>query len=200
MKQPESYIVHGQEHKVCKLVRSLYGLKQAPKQWHEKFDSVILSYDFKISESDNCLYYKLEKDKYIIFCLYVDDILILAHELETINQIKEFLFQKFDMKDLGEADVILGMKIIRSSNSIKLSQSHYTNIVLDKFGYSNCTPVSTPYDSTVALVKNNGQPINQEKYAQIIGSLMYLTTRTRPDISYAISRLSRYTNNPSTSH
>ncbi|BBH07178.1 transposable element gene [Prunus dulcis] len=46
MEQPEGFIVKGQEHKVCKLVKSLYGLKQAPKQWHEKFDKHHISHDF----------------------------------------------------------------------------------------------------------------------------------------------------------
>ena len=43
MEQPEGFVLPRNEKKVCKLVKSLYGLKQAPKQWHEKFDSVILS-------------------------------------------------------------------------------------------------------------------------------------------------------------
>ena len=45
----------GQEKKVCKLVKLLYGLKQAPKQWHEKFDNVMMSHDFKINECDKCV-------------------------------------------------------------------------------------------------------------------------------------------------
>ena len=56
MEQPEGFIVKGQEHKVCKLVKYLYGLKQAPKQWHEKFDKVVLEYGFRINESEKCLY------------------------------------------------------------------------------------------------------------------------------------------------
>ena len=58
MEQPEGFKVKGQEHKVYKLVKSLYGLKQAPKQWHEKFDKIILDYGFMINEHDKCLYYK----------------------------------------------------------------------------------------------------------------------------------------------
>ena len=58
MEQPEGFIVPGQEKKVCRLVKSLYGLKQAPKQWHEKFDSVMMTNGFKINECDKCVYVK----------------------------------------------------------------------------------------------------------------------------------------------
>ncbi|KAA0037118.1 putative glutathione S-transferase [Cucumis melo var. makuwa] len=61
MEQPEGFIVHGQESKVCKLDKSLYGLKQAPKQWHEKFDNLLMSKGFKVNESDKCIYYKIEE-------------------------------------------------------------------------------------------------------------------------------------------
>ncbi|GJZ63797.1 retrovirus-related pol polyprotein from transposon TNT 1-94, partial [Tanacetum coccineum] len=75
MQQPEGFVVKGQEHKVCKLVKSLYGLKQAPKQWHEKFDNTLLSNDFQINECDKCVYVKQYKNAFVIICLYVDDIL-----------------------------------------------------------------------------------------------------------------------------
>ena len=56
MKQPEGFVLKGQEQKVCKLVKSLYGLKQAPKQWHQKFDETILSFGFKLNQVDKCVY------------------------------------------------------------------------------------------------------------------------------------------------
>ena len=55
------------------------------------------------------------------------------------------------MKDLGNADLILGMKIVRTFNSIHLSQSHYTQKLLDKFGYSDYSSISTPYDPSDVL-------------------------------------------------
>ena len=58
MKQPKGFSAPGQERKACKLAKSLYGLKQAPKQWHEKFDNVMMSHDFKINECDKCVYVK----------------------------------------------------------------------------------------------------------------------------------------------
>ena len=78
MEQPEGFVMKGQENKVCKLIKSLYGLKQAPKQWHEKFDSVLLSNGFKIHQSDKCVYSKFSNNKGVIICLYVDDILIFV--------------------------------------------------------------------------------------------------------------------------
>ena len=62
------------------------------------------------------------------------------------------------------------------------------------------SPMSTPYDSKVRLVKNCGDSVSQNKYAQIIGNLMFLTNCTRPNIAYAVGRLSRYTHNPSIEH
>ena len=97
------------------------------------------------------------------------------------------------MKDLGEAEVILRIKIIRTPNEIKLSQEHYVKKILRKFEHFDCKPVSTPYDPSSQLKKNREHSVAQIKHAQIIGSLMYLTNYTRLDIAYVVSRLSRYT-------
>ena len=95
------------------------------------------------------------------------------------------------MKDLGEANVILGMKLIKSSKGITLSLSHSIKKMIKKFGYSNQKPISIPYDPSIHLKKNLGEPIDQLRFFQIIGSLLYVTNRTRPDIAYTIGRLSR---------
>ncbi|GJT62681.1 zinc finger, CCHC-type containing protein [Tanacetum coccineum] len=93
MKQPEGFVMPGNEHKVCKLVKSLYGLKQAPKQWHQKFD-------------------------------------------------EKFLSSRFSMKDIGEADIILGIEIKRENKGIVITQSHYIEKILKKFNHEDCSPVS----------------------------------------------------------
>ncbi|GJU82093.1 retrovirus-related pol polyprotein from transposon TNT 1-94 [Tanacetum coccineum] len=144
MNQPEGFTAPGQEGKVCRLVKSLYGLKQAPKQWHQKFDNTMLESGFKINECDKCVYVKDTSSGYVILCLYVDDMLIVGSNDKMIRSTKDMLKSKFDMKDMGLADVILGIKIIRTQNGLVLS--------------------------------------------------------TRPDLAYAISRLSRYTSNPSYAH
>ena len=103
MLQPEGFVMPGQEHKVCKLIKSLYGLKQAPKQWHDKFDNVIISNGFQVNEADKCVYYKFSHERGVIICIYVDDMLIFCSDHAIVLETKEFLSSCFNMKDLGMA-------------------------------------------------------------------------------------------------
>ncbi|GKA14699.1 zinc finger, CCHC-type containing protein [Tanacetum coccineum] len=145
------------ENKVCKLIKSLYGLKQAPKQWNQKFDEVVLSNGYLLNQSDKCVYSKYgETGKGVIICLYIDDMLIFGIDQVQIDLTKEFLSFKFSMKDMGDADVILGIRIKHKSNRISISQSHYIEKVLKKFNYFDYTPVSTPMDTSEKLMPNNG--------------------------------------------
>ena len=105
MEQPKGFIVPGQERKVFRLVKSLYGLNQAPKQWHEKFDSVMMTNGFKINECYKCVYVKNTEHGSVIICLYVDDILIMGSNNEVIKTTNKMLNNKFNIKDLGVADV-----------------------------------------------------------------------------------------------
>ena len=173
MDQPEGFVVPGQEHKVCKLENSLYGLKQAPKQWHDKFDSLIISHGFRINESDKCVYYKFIDNICTIICLYVDDLLIFGSHIDAVNKVINLFRQNFDMKDLGEADLILETKITRTNDGIALDQSHYIEKLLRKYNYFDCKPVCSPYDPSVKLFKNTGESIRQTEYASIISSLRY---------------------------
>ncbi|GMI86655.1 cysteine-rich RLK (RECEPTOR-like protein kinase) 8 [Hibiscus trionum] len=104
------------------------------------------------------------------------------------------------MKDMGEASVILGVKIIRKENRIMLSHEHYVEKLLKRFGYFDVSPVSTSYDANTQLKKNRGDLVAQSEYAQIIGSLMHLMNFSRPDIAYDVGRLSKYTHSPNNDH
>ena len=66
-------------------------------------------------------------------CLYVDDILIIGNNYEMIQSTKKVLTIKFDMKDLGVADVILGIKISITSEGNILSQAHYIEKIIEKY-------------------------------------------------------------------
>ncbi|GJX10752.1 hypothetical protein Tco_0200611 [Tanacetum coccineum] len=104
------------------------------------------------------------------------------------------------MMDMGEADVILGIRIKHKSNMIAISQSYYIKKVLKKFSYFECTPVTIHIDTSEKLMPNNGQVVSQLEYSRVIGCLMYAMTCTRPDIAFVMGKLSRYTSNPSTQH
>ncbi|KAJ9556796.1 LOW QUALITY PROTEIN: hypothetical protein OSB04_011410 [Centaurea solstitialis] len=159
MEQPEGFVAKGKENKVCKLVKSLYGLKQAPKQLHQKFDQAMLESGFKISERDKCVYMKDTAHGYVILCLYVDDMLIIDSDDKMIKSTKDMLKSKFDMKDMGLADVILGIKITRTQNGLVLSQTHYVDKILEKFNQGDTSIARTPIDTSQHLSKNRGDSV-----------------------------------------
>nr|GEZ19060.1 zinc finger, CCHC-type [Tanacetum cinerariifolium] len=201
MNQPQDFIMPGNENNMCKLIKSIYGLKHAPEQWHQKFDEVVLSNGYLLKQADECVYSKSDEfGKGVIICLYVDDMLIFGTDQVQVDMTKEFLLSRFSMKDMEEADVILGIRIKHESNGIAISQSHYIKNVLKKFNYFDCTPVSTPMDTCEKRVPNNGQAVSQLEYSKVIGCLMYAMTCIRPDIAFAVGKLSKYTSNPGTQH
>ena len=160
----------------------------------------MMSHDFKINECDKCVYIKNMKNSCVLVCLYVDDMLIMATSKDAINSTKKMLNSSFDMKDLGQADVILGIQIKRTVEGYILTQSNYIEKILKRFNQYDCKPVVTPFDANCKLEKNTGDAICQLEYSQVIGSLMYLMNSTRPNIAYSISKLSRYTRSPGRDH
>ncbi|GKB15914.1 zinc finger, CCHC-type containing protein [Tanacetum coccineum] len=135
----------------------------------------------------------------VINCLYVGDMLIFGTVQAQVDLIKEFLSSRFSMKDIREADVILGIRIKHESNGIAISQSHYIEKVLKKFNYFDCTLVSTPIDTSEKLMPNNGKVVSQLEYSRVIGCLMYDMTCTRLDIAFVVGKLNSlsYTRYPS---
>ena len=97
---------------------------------------------------------------YVIICLYVDDMLIIGSNIEIIKTTKKMLNSEFDMKDMGVADVILGIKIFKTSEGYTLSQSHYVEKILSKFGKHDDRPAMAPIDPNLHLVKNTGKGVS----------------------------------------
>ena len=151
--------------KACNILsmgaKILYGLKQAPKQWHEKFDSVMMTNGFKINECDKCVYVKNTERGSIIIYLYVDYMLIMGSNNEVIKTTKKMFNNKFNVVDLGVADVMLRIKISKTSYGLILSQSHYIEKILKKFKQDGSSPTRTPVDVNLHLSKNYGKRISQ---------------------------------------
>ena len=120
----------------------------------------MMSHGFKINECDKCVYVKKVEHGYVIVCLYVDNMLIVSSDDKMITSTKNMLNSRFDMKDMRLTDVILGIKFIRTSNGLILSQSHYVDNILGKFNKDNSGITRTPIDVTLHLSKNKGESVS----------------------------------------
>ena len=209
MEQPVGFVLDGQEDKVCRLLKSVYGLKQSSRQWYLRFHHEVISYGFVMIEEDHCVYIKRSQEVFIIMSLYVDDILLAGNSKEYLMTIKEWFSSRFDMKDLGEANYILEVKIQRdrSRRVLALSQEPYIKKVLERFRMVDCKPMDTPIakGETLSLkmcpkTREEQKDMERVPYASAVCSLMYAMLCTRPDICFAIGLVSRYQSNPGRGH
>lgn len=192
LKPPEGMNI--QDGYVLKLKKSLYGLKKSPKYWYEKFNETIISYGFKRSDNDYCLFTKGN----IYLLLYVDDLLILSDNLKDVESVKNFLKTKFRMKDMGNDNLMyLGISIKKHSEGISIDQSKYLQSVLKKFNMENCKGCDTPMDINFRFDENETVDMTYEhKCRSLIGSLMYATVGSRPDLAASVYYLSRFQSKP----
>jgi histone deacetylase 1/2 len=201
MKQPDGFISPGNEDLVCKLNRSLYGLKQSPRCWNLVLDEFLKSLGFSPSSADQCVYTRDVNGVKTILAVYVDDIVILSDSEQSIQEIKKSLCAKFKMKDLEHVHFCLGINAEFNGTQLKLHQTHYIRQILEKFGMSHCKTASTPMATDVQLVKDDGsKQVNQQLYQSVIGSLLYVSTATRPDIAYSVGVLSKFNCSPTETH
>jgi len=137
--------------------------------------------------------------------LYVDDILLARNNLEFINATKQWLSSVFEMKDMGEARYVLGVKIVRNrpKKLLGMCQEAYIKRVLERFRMHHFKPIDTPVEKGLTLSLDQCPKTDQEKekmkyvsYASAVGSLIYAMLCTRPDICFAVGLVSSYRSNP----
>ena len=117
MKQLEGFFSSQGEHLICKLKKSIYGLKQASRQWYLKFHDMRSSFGFKENIMDQCIYQKVSGSKICFLILYVDDILLATNDRGFMHEVKQFLSNHFDMKVMGDASYVIGIKIFRDKHN-----------------------------------------------------------------------------------
>ena len=204
MKQPEGYIDPENPTKVCKLNKGLYGLKQGARLWNEKIDGYLKSHGFVSSDADPCIYVKVNEGKILIIALYVDDTILASNCNKMLLSAKEMLHRKFEMSDLGEVKSILGMSIDRNREKgiLYINQKSYFEEILRNFGMEDCKPVSTPMEPGKQFEKtpDDKDGVDTQRYQSIIGSLIYASIATRPDLSVTVSRLSQHMSKPNEDH
>ncbi|MBW0510892.1 hypothetical protein O181_050607 [Austropuccinia psidii MF-1] len=134
--------------------------------------------------------------------IHVDDIAIFSSDTSVF---KKEIACEFDIKDIGLADLMLGVKVSRTKTSINLDQQHFTKALLDLYGLSECKPVSTPLLPNTHMSVATKEEVEKFKllavnYQSAIGSINYLSTATRPDLSHSVSCLSQFLENPGIQH
>ena len=199
MAQPEGFVQRGQENLVCKLTKALYGLKQAGRQWYQKMHQALVELNFTSLDTDHCVYRLGHRSAIMFIALYVDDLVILCNELNRLNQFKRDLSRVFDMKDLGEAQFILGIQIIRDrkNRTLTISQCEYVKRIVGDLQLSDCKPTATPLAHGVHLSKTDcpspdkADAALKHRYQSAVGAIIYAMNGTRPDIAYAVTKLSQ---------
>ena len=124
--------------------------------------------------------------------------LIMSKDTDDINATRCMLFSMFDIKDLGVADMILGVGIIKTPWGLSLSQSHYIEKVLHKVKYLNVNIVKTLIYLSCTFQKNEGQRDSHFEYGRVLGSFIYIMNCTQPDI--ACRKIIKFTCNPNQTH
>ncbi|KAI3780227.1 hypothetical protein L2E82_10198 [Cichorium intybus] len=172
-------------------------------------DKVFKEFGFSRSEDESCVYVKASGSIVTFLVLYVNDILLMGNDVPTLQDVKSWLGKCFAMKDLGEAAYILRIRILRDRKRklIGLSQCTYLEKVLKRFNMENSKKGELPIQSNAKLRKTQSPSTDEEiaemsrvPYASAVGSIMYAMTCTRPDVSFALSMVSRYQGNLGKAH
>src|SRR6267154_1237001 len=202
MEQPEGY--NDGTGRVCRLKKTLYGLKQSGREWNIELDRRLTNIGFRHTTSDPCVYIRRSQNGTEIITIWVDDLLLFANNTSLMDQLKTQLKSILDITDLGEPRKIVGIEITRdrANKTIQISQTKYIKSILRKYGLQKSNAVGMPLDPKIILEKEEtDQEGNRNNgYASLIGSLMYLAVAMRPDIAYAIQRLSSFTATPGLAH
>ncbi|KAM1744384.1 hypothetical protein ACFX11_011278 [Malus domestica] len=198
--QPSGYEIKGHEDKVLKLKKALYGLKQAPRAWNSRIDKYFQENNFTKCPHEYALYVKVKDGDILIVCLYVDDLIFTGSNPSMFEEFKRVMTKEFEMTDIGLMAYYLGIEVKQNEEGIFISQESYTKEILKKFKMDDCKPISTPVECGVKLTKHDeGESVDPTFFKSLVGSLRYLTC-TRPDILYVVGLVSRYMENPTTTH
>jgi hypothetical protein len=191
-----------------KLKKALYGLKQSPREWYDNLSCFLLSIGFSKLYADNCIYIKHKDNDICIVLIYVDDIAIAGSNMHNIDRIKNEFKNRYKMKDMGNIDHILGCTIDRNDlGEYSICQKQYAKDVIIKYFPDNIVSVNNPTDANVilstsmnAISETDIEYMKDLPYREAIGSLLWLSMGTRPDITYAVSQVAKFNSEPGPQH
>lgn len=191
------------------LLKTLYGTMQGAHDWAQTLERAYQGHGYYTSKADPQVRFKVVDNELTLTSTWTDDILGASSTELGENRAKEELGSSYEIKDLGTARFILGMKIEHNDTdgSITLSQRAYCERMLERFSMKEATPRRTPLPASVTLSIKDSPTTEEEikdmqnvPYREALGSLMWLPVATRPDLSFAVNLLSRFANNPGRAH
>jgi hypothetical protein len=205
MRLPQGFEEYGPDGvpRVAKLVKSLYGLHQAGREWYKVLKAHFLSEGFTQLKSDACTFLKIDKStgKLIIVLIYVDDILIASADRNAIQTTKDAIKSQFSIKELGEAQWIIKIQVQDCGDAIWQGQINYITSILKEYDQWDIkeeswkdTPMAVTWKHEPKSTSLSGE--DKKAYASLVAKLIYLSTHTRPDISYAVNTLAQYQQDP----
>jgi len=208
MMQPEGF-KEGNELR-CKLHKSLYGLKQAGRRWNACFTHFLEKFELVPLKTDHCVYKNMAYDlddkskESVLIALYVDDGLIMSNSNALIEKVIGHLRGAFE-ETVGDATSYVSLQIIFGNDRINLKREQYIKRRAHLIRMDEPAQVTTPLNPSVKycrlrVVGGEAEEDSPAPYRQIIGTLMYLSNSTRPDLVHAMCSLSRFNEHPKASH
>jgi hypothetical protein len=199
VKQPEGFVDSAYPDHVLLLLRSLYGLKQASRIWFLILYEAIVNMGFISSDFDPCIF--ISRASNLLVAVYVDDILAVGPQ-QVCHEFATLLGKQFHIVNQGQVSSFLGLSINRESGMIFINQIGYIEKMAKRFQLENCNPTSTPLDHSLPLLKADPDSprADQTLYRELTGSLNHLAITTRPDVSYAVSKVSQFNQDPTITH
>ena len=186
---------------VWKLHKSIYGLRQSARNWNLYLNNVLEKMGFQKSLADSCLYLKGSQEQQELLLVFVDDIIFLARSQKQVQKFAKELGKYFKHKNLGPVKNYLGVQVDRiEDGSFMLSQEGKIEQILEKFRMSDCKGTRTPMEASFIKDSQVGDKAvfeSPEVFQSALGSLLYLSQWTRPDIAFAVNLLSREASEPS---
>lgn len=203
MKEPEGYEIG--KGRAWRLLKSLYGLKQASRCWNECFISFLKKFNIEPIKTDSCVLVGRKSGNLIIIVVYVDDGFVCFTNRLILEEIVSHMERKFEIT-VTEPRLFVGLEIMRDRKrrQIFVSQQKYVQELVRRFELEDARVANVPMATTKYVVDGVADgpksKIVDVPYKEAIGSLIYLTTSTRPDIGCAVSTLSRFCQLPKLSH
>ena len=212
--EEELYIELSEEYRESKqqvglLKTAMYGLVHAGFLWSKMFGAELEAKGFERSQADLCVFWRVLREKAVVIVgVYVDDLLVASVTKRDGEQALKYLHSCFPNKDLGEASYYLECHISRDrdAETLKLDQHQYVQALAERFEITKTSAIPSAAGGKPLSQADGPQThadvekVRRISYREVVGALMWVATMTRLDLSFAAHQLTKFNDNPETTH